>query len=157
MPAGGIQDSEWRAWMRDFGSQQRKAREFLGLSQEQLARAAGVSQGAVSRLEAGRGLATPLLIVLKLNLVIARHLRSVDPALLTDELKRAMDVQDAISPPVGESGFPAIPLLKDARLEEIVRLYLSLPDSGRETYVSVARSIASALRDAKNETVEGNR
>src|SRR5262245_49212375 len=63
-------DVEWGEWMRAFGRQERRVREFLGLSQDQLARLAGVSQGAVSRLEAGRGLATPLLVVMKINLVL---------------------------------------------------------------------------------------
>ena len=50
-------NAQWKEWMRAFGRQERRIREFLGLSQEQIARLAGVSQGAVSRLEAGRGLA----------------------------------------------------------------------------------------------------
>jgi len=44
---------DWREWMRGLGRQLRRVREFLGLSQDQVARLAGVSQGAVSRLEAG--------------------------------------------------------------------------------------------------------
>jgi len=52
------------AWAR---RQLRRVREFLGLSQDQVARLAGVSQGAVSRLEAGRGLATPMVVVLKVH------------------------------------------------------------------------------------------
>ena len=61
---------DWSNWMRDLGREVRRQREFLGLSQERLARAAGVSQGAVSRLEAGRGLATPLLVAVKIRLVL---------------------------------------------------------------------------------------
>jgi len=45
---------EWRTWMRDLGRRQRGLREFLGFSQEQLARLAGVSQGgATKRLHDG--------------------------------------------------------------------------------------------------------
>ena len=58
------------------GQRIRKAREFLGLSQDQLARLADVSQGAVSRVEAGRGMATPLLTFVKLN----RVMPNVEPA-----------------------------------------------------------------------------
>ena len=36
------------------GRRQRRVREFLGLSQEQLARLAGVSQRALSRLETAK-------------------------------------------------------------------------------------------------------
>src|SRR2546422_5488972 len=45
---------DWREWMRGLGRPLRRVREFLGLSQDQVARLAGGSQGAVSRLEAGR-------------------------------------------------------------------------------------------------------
>src|SRR5439155_19909934 len=58
---------DWAQWIRELGSRIRHVREFVGLSQEQLARLAGVSQLGVIRLEAGRGLATPLLVRLKLN------------------------------------------------------------------------------------------
>lgn len=49
------EEPEWREWIRDLGRRQRQLREFLGFSQEQVARLAGVSQGAVSRFETGRG------------------------------------------------------------------------------------------------------
>src|ERR1043165_8224763 len=98
---------DWREWIRAFGRQERRVREFLGLSQEQLARLAGVSQGAVSRLEAGRGLATPMLVILKINLALRRALRDVDPSLLNDELRRVMQIEERLSPPVGDVGFDA--------------------------------------------------
>ena len=69
-----IDKAEWQAWMRSLGLQVRRVREFVGLSQEQVARTAGVSQGAVSRLEAGRGLGTPLLVILKVRLALTRAL-----------------------------------------------------------------------------------
>src|SRR2546429_9944045 len=71
---------DWREGMRDLGRQLRRVREFLGLSQDQVARLAGVSQGAVSRLEAGRGLATPMMAVLKVHRGPPRALRPFDPA-----------------------------------------------------------------------------
>src|SRR5512145_1267340 len=94
-------NAEWKSWMRAFGRQERRIREFLGLSQEQVARLAGVSQGAVSRLEAGRGLATPLLVVLKINLAVSKALGALDPGLLNDELRRALQLQNMISPKIG--------------------------------------------------------
>ncbi|TMB05432.1 MAG: helix-turn-helix domain-containing protein [Deltaproteobacteria bacterium] len=73
---------DWAKWMRELGARIRRVREFVGLSQEQLARLAGVSQGAVSRLEAGRGLATPLLVLMKINVPLLRALRGLDPSIL---------------------------------------------------------------------------
>jgi len=131
--------------MRAFGRQARRIREFLGLSQEELARRAGVSQGAVSRLEAGRGLATPLLVVLKINIAVIHALRGYDPDLLTDELRRALDFQAVITPPIGDIGFNATPVVSDHHLERLIDLYRQIPERQRETFVSVVEVTAQAL------------
>jgi transcriptional regulator with XRE-family HTH domain len=131
--------------MRAFGRQERRVREFLGMSQEQLARLAGVSQGAVSRLEAGRGLATPMLVVLKINLALRAALRDVDPALLSDDLRRVLEIEERISPRVGDVGIGAAPVTKDPALEDVVRLYRGVPERQRDTFLSVVRAAADAL------------
>src|SRR5262245_48335111 len=79
--------TDWARWMRGLGEQVLRVREFLGFSQEQLARIAGVSQGAVSRLENGRGVATPLLVVTKVSAALRTALGRVDPELLSDEAR----------------------------------------------------------------------
>src|SRR5881396_910323 len=84
---------DWREAMRGLGRQLRRVREFLGLSQDQVARLAGVSQGAVSRLETSRGLATPMLVVVRINLVLARELGKLEPSLLDAALRRTLDMQ----------------------------------------------------------------
>jgi transcriptional regulator with XRE-family HTH domain len=150
-PTGSI---DWRAWMLAFGRQERRVREFLGLSQEQLARQAGVSQGAVSRLEAGRGLATPMLVVLKINLAMRRALRDVDPALLNDDLRRVLQIEDRLSPRVGDVGIDALPITKDPGLEELIRIYRGLPDRQRQTFLSVIRAAAEALTGAAAQSRE---
>jgi transcriptional regulator with XRE-family HTH domain len=141
----GSSGIDWREWMLALGRQERRVREFLGLSQEQLARLAGVSQGAVSRLEAGRGLATPMLVILKINLAMRRGLRDVDPALLNDELRRVLQIEERLSPRIGDVGFDALPLTKDPVLEELVRLYRGLAERQRQTFLSVVRAAADAL------------
>lgn len=150
----GRKTIDWRAWMVAFGRQERRVREFLGFSQEQLARLAGVSQGAVSRLEAGRGLATPMLVVLKINLAMRRALRDVDPALLNDDLRRVLQIEERLSPRVGEVGVDALPVTKDPSLEELIRLYRGLPDRQRQTFLSVIRAAADALATVSAQTRE---
>jgi transcriptional regulator with XRE-family HTH domain len=55
-------DPEWGAWMRALGAAIRSARELAGLTQHDVARLSGVSQGAVSRLECTRFRGPPLLL-----------------------------------------------------------------------------------------------
>jgi transcriptional regulator with XRE-family HTH domain len=141
----GKERVDWARWMRGLGRQGRRAREFLGLSQEELARLAGVSQGAVSRLEAGRGLATPMLVILKINLVLTRALRSVDPQLLDEDLRRVLEIEDRLSPPIGGLGYHAVPITKDPHVEELVLLYRQLPERQRDAFLSVVRAMAAAL------------
>jgi transcriptional regulator with XRE-family HTH domain len=143
--APGQRPVDWPQWMRALGRQGRRAREFLGLSQEQLARLAGVSQGAVSRLEAGRGLATPMLVVLKINLALRQVIRTLDPSLLNDDLRRVLAIEERLSPPAGDVGFEALPLTRDPDVEELVRLYRDLPERQRQAFLAVARATARAL------------
>jgi transcriptional regulator with XRE-family HTH domain len=141
----GKEQVDWARWMRGLGRQGRRVREFLGLSQEELARLAGVSQGAVSRLEAGRGVATPMLVILKINLVLTRALRKVDTELLDDDLRRVLEIDDRLSPPIGDLGYHAIPITKDPHIEELVRVYRQLPERQRQAFLSVVRAMAGAL------------
>jgi transcriptional regulator with XRE-family HTH domain len=144
----GKEQVDWARWMRGLGRQGRRVREFLGLSQEELARLAGVSQGAVSRLEAGRGVATPMLVILKINLVLTRALRSVDTTLLDEDLRRVLEIEERLTPPIGELGYHATPITKDPYIEELVRVYRQLPERQRQAFLSVVRAMAGALGGA---------
>jgi transcriptional regulator with XRE-family HTH domain len=138
---------DWPIWMRDLGRQLRRVREFLGLSQDQVARLAGVSQGAVSRLEAGRGLATPMLIVLKVHLVLARALEQLDPALIDDQMRESLALGGLVSS-APRNGDREMPITKDPELEELVQLYRALPERQRRTLVAVVRATAGSLAKA---------
>jgi transcriptional regulator with XRE-family HTH domain len=135
-------NQDWREWMRGLGRQARRIREFLGLSQEQIARLAGVSQGAVSRLEGGRGLATPLLVVVKLQVAMRRALSAYDPELLSPEAREIMEQTDRQMP---NGNFAEYPLAKEPGIEELVRLYRSLPERQRDKLIGVVRATAAAL------------
>ena len=142
---GQVLNVDWKVWWRALGQQQRHIREFLGFSQEQAARLAGVSQGAVSRLEAGKGLGTPMLVILKLNLIYRRTLEQVDATLLNDDLRRFLELENRVSPPVGDTGFHALPLTKEPGLDELIRVYRRLPDRQRRTVLAVIRAIDKTL------------
>jgi transcriptional regulator with XRE-family HTH domain len=72
--------------MQDLGRQVRHIREFLGLTQQELAQRAGVNQGAVSRFEGGR--ATPFLAIVRLSVALARALETLDASKLSEEARR---------------------------------------------------------------------
>jgi len=146
------ENQDWREWMRGLGRQARRIREFLGLSQEQIARRAGVSQGAISRLEGGRGLATPLLVVVKLNVAMRRELVGYDPELLSPEARDILEKTDLYLPDDGTNGFAEYPLAKDVGVEELVRLYRGLPEKQREKLLAVVRATASALSPSEAES-----
>ncbi len=139
--------ADWREWMRGLGRQLRRVREFLGLSQDQVARLAGVSQGAVSRLEAGRGLATPLVVVLKVHVVLTRALRALDPGIPEDQVRTTLGLESLIGLPTGAGAYVPLPITRDQDLETLVQLYRSLPERQRRTLVAVVRATASSLGD----------
>ena len=113
-----------------------------GLSQEQVARVAGVSQGAVSRFEGGRGLATPLLVVMKVNAALRSAVSSMEREVLSEDARNLLLLDERV-PGWNESAPP--PITKDPELEELVRLYRDLPERQRLRLLAVIRATAAAL------------
>jgi DNA-binding XRE family transcriptional regulator len=74
----GVTEMDWQIWLHRLGREMQKLRDALGLSQRDLARLSGVSQGAVSRFETGRGRATPVLVLLKIGAALTRPPRALD-------------------------------------------------------------------------------
>ncbi len=129
--------------MRDLGAQVLRIREFLGLSQEQLARIAGVSQGAISRLENGRGLATPLLVVIKTCGALRGALAHLDQEVLSPEARALVAAGAHI--PDGDGVYPSFAPTHDPGIEEVLRLYNGLSQRQREQLLAVLRAMATAL------------
>ena len=138
----GVDHAAWRGWMQTFGKQARRARDFVGISQEQVARLAGVSQGAVSRLEAAQGLATPLLVVLKVQQVLAQHLRRVDPALLNPDLRRAIELSDWLAAPFGHE----LQVTEDPRIGELIQRFQETPERHREALLTIVRASVDGFK-----------
>jgi transcriptional regulator with XRE-family HTH domain len=153
---GTTSKQTWRQWITEFGAHVRRVREFLGLSQEQVARAAGVSQGAVSRFEGGRGLSTPFVGIMKINLALASALKQLESGMLTDEVKRFMKQLDILQlpddpgmpvQPVGPN-FKKIHLSPNTELVRVIQLYYDLPESKREAFLAVMEATITAIRNA---------
>lgn len=135
---------EWEQWMHGMGRYTRRLREFVGLSQEQLARVAGVSQGAVSRLEMGRAINAPLVVVLKINRAMRDALGRLDPKLLSREAREVMAIP-ARGIPGTEAGFDRLSVGVDPELTEIVRMYRRVHPRNRERLLILLRAAVRVL------------
>jgi len=134
--------------MRDLGALVREMRELLDLSQEQLARIAKVSQGAVSRFERGDALSTPWIIAVKIRVALAVRLGQLEPDVLTEDARRFLAQtslyglpEDPALPPRMES----VELLPAPELTGIVRAYTRLPESARRKFVAIMAAVADVL------------
>jgi transcriptional regulator with XRE-family HTH domain len=128
--------------MRSFGLQLRRSREFLGLSQEEIARQAGVSQGAVSRLETAHGLATPMIVVLRIQDAVVHHLRKLDPALLSPELRQTVELQGLFTAPLNRE----LAVTEDTALEQLVRMYRETPERYRQSVIAIVKAVVEGLK-----------
>src|SRR5262245_5666365 len=131
---------EWKGWMRTLGEQVRRSRVFVGVPHEDLARRPGVSQGSVSRLESGRGLATPVLVVARINRVLWRALLAWGPR-LNPALRRGLELEVARDPSLIGPGAKA----EDTGLHELVGLYERLDETQRAALLVVLQATAEAF------------
>lgn len=139
---------DWAQWMKGLGRSVRRLRELLGLTQDQLGRIAGVSQGAVSRLEMGVGLATPFLVVVKVQRALQQLLARLDETMLSEEARRLLGDDQRIAHVGGQTDFAEFPLFGDPGLEELVRTYQNLSPARREQFLAVVRAAALAFSEA---------
>jgi transcriptional regulator with XRE-family HTH domain len=153
VPGSGGND-DWRSWLRTLGRQARRCRELLGYSQDQLGRLAGISQGAVSRLEAGRGLATPAVVVLKVYRVLVRGMKLLDPLVLPDDAKQLIEIERWISPDADGGGVDQ-PRSDDA-LTEVLRSYRRLSPAKRDAFVAIAKTVLVSLVAGETPAVDSH-
>jgi transcriptional regulator with XRE-family HTH domain len=144
--SGAQQQADWEAQMiRDLGKWTRKVREFLGFSQDKLAKLADVSQGAVSRVEAGRGKATPLLTFTKINQVFAKALSEIDPAMLTKDAQEMLERARYMAKPVPDHHQLSSLALLDPVVAQVLAEYQSLPERAKPGFLTVLRATATSL------------
>jgi transcriptional regulator with XRE-family HTH domain len=118
-------------------------RRFLGLSQAELARRAGVSQGAISRFEMGRARMTPLLIAVKIGVALRWSMVIFDQDVPSDALRATLDGLDRLVPFARQADARLPPITADAKLVDLVRLYRAAPDGERRIVLAVLRAVAS--------------
>jgi transcriptional regulator with XRE-family HTH domain len=148
---------DWTGWMRALGRQNRAIREFLGLSQEEVARRAGVSQGAVSRLEAGRGMSTPLLVVMKVGRVLSKSMVALGPEVLRHDVHRIAALPLPLAEEIGDDAEVVSPDETDPELAELLALYGSVMPGQRRALVNLLRATSQSLTSPPNTRSAGVR
>jgi transcriptional regulator with XRE-family HTH domain len=129
---------DWAALVATLGRQVRTARKLLGLSQQDLAAAAGTSQGLVSRMESGRCAGVPLLSVLKVLHTLAAAVPQLEGAVAPTAL--------ALVACVAELGArPAPPT--DPGLATLLRAYHALTPARRATFRRLVLPLAAVLAE----------
>jgi transcriptional regulator with XRE-family HTH domain len=144
--ANGI---DWASWMQELGGQVARTREVLGLSQDQLARLAGVSQGSVSRLENGRGVSTPLVVVTKICSALRLGLSHLESSLLSPEARQIVESGMRLPDPRRDAIIGTSPT-RDPGISELLRVYHRLGDRQRRQLLTVLHATAVALADASD-------
>lgn len=139
----GADVAEWEAWLTAFGSTVRRVRLFLGLTQQQLAEIAGVSQGSISRVERLAAAATPLLTVVRVQTALRTALAGVDPGLLAPDLRRFIEGQ----PDMLAGTLPAADgaIVQDPVLDTVMRIVRRVPPAQRPAFLQIVEAAAAAL------------
>ena len=143
-------EEAWKKWMQSLGLQVRRTREFLGLTQAELGRRAGISQGAVSRFEGGRAVSTPFLAIVRINVVLARALGALDASFLSEDARRYLRHMEFLATPseaseFGQTPIPERSLTSDRNAEAWMRLYWEVPPQHRGVLLSIGRAAAACL------------
>ncbi|MCW5893300.1 MAG: helix-turn-helix transcriptional regulator [bacterium] len=137
-------------WMRGLGANARRLREQVGLTQQQLADIAGVSQGAISRLELGVGLATPFLVVFRVHVALRDLFARLDPAILSDEARKLLDIDLRLGDDADGSRFTSVAMFADPSLTVLLDVYRRIEPGRREQFLAVVESVAAAFTSASS-------
>jgi len=103
-----------------------------------------VSQGAVSRLEAGRGMSTPLLVVMKVGRVLCQAMAGLGPGVLREDVRRVT----MLPPPLAEEAGDAAgcePTEPEPELAELLAIYSSVAPGQRHALVNLLRATSDSL------------
>jgi DNA-binding XRE family transcriptional regulator len=114
----------------------RSTRQTLGLSQQQVADAAHLSQGAVSRLESGRHLDAPLVSYAKTLTVLCR---ATAPLAVRTPFVHHLCAAAACLDPVTQAPPPA---LTDPDLARLLHAFLALSPATKLAVLSLAEALS---------------
>ena len=130
--------ARWREVTKLLAWHVHNLRDLLQLSQDQLARCAGVSQGAISRMEAGRCTDTPLVTYARVAAAFCRELAPLRDQ-VTPDVRAVLDAVDGLL--TTGSQRRALNLFADPTLRELIRVYARLPDADRASYAALVETL----------------
>lgn len=133
-------EREWKDFTKAFGETIRELRELLGLSQQELANQALISQGAVSRVESGDHPGLPLVTVMKLLAAFSANIPSIADA-LRPEVKTLLSFAAALRP----LGLKSEPL--DPTFTSLLSAFQSLTQAQKRTFVRLVTPLATYLAE----------
>jgi transcriptional regulator with XRE-family HTH domain len=128
----------WAELVKLVGWHVYSLRDLLHVSQEELARLAGVSQGGISRMESGRCLDMPLVSYAKVAAAFCRELGPLRDRLTPDVravlhfTERVLAVEGLRSP---------LALFEDPTLQHLIGVYEQLPGPDRAAYAEVLETL----------------
>ncbi len=132
-----------RVWMESLGQHIRRTRDFLGLTQGQLATLAGTSQAAISRLENGGALGTPYLVVLAVQRALSDALRHFGRDGWQQNAARYLAHPSVLSEAESEAAQPGHDT--DEEWLRYVSAYRGAPPTVRSHLVVVVEAVASVV------------
>src|SRR5262249_50259300 len=94
------------------------------------------------RLEAAQGLATPFVVVFRVQQVLAQHLRRLDPARLNPELRRAIDLSEWLAASFGHD----LRVSYDPQLADLTRLFHDTPVHHRAALMAIVRAAVDGFK-----------
>jgi transcriptional regulator with XRE-family HTH domain len=126
--------ARWREVIQLLAWHLRSLRNLLQLSQQQLATLAGVSQGAISRMEAGRCRDTPLVTYAKVAAAFCRELGPLRDR-LTPDVRLVLEFIERVL--ASEHRQEPLGLFEDPTLQNLIGVYEQLPVPDRVAYAEI--------------------
>lgn len=137
---------DWSVLFKGLGRTVRFARFVLNLSQFELGRRAGTSQGTISRMETGTHPGLPIVSVARVIGVFATA-----PPVLTEALARSHSALFALGHAFPTALQPTETLPPDPGLRQLLLAYHELTPVQRALFVDLAFSLATRLRTTSSD------
>jgi len=120
-------------------------RNLLGLSQEELAKAADVSQGAISRAEFGDGLATPLLTYTKVFIALATEIETLPPHSVAPEVLEFIESLRKLVPTMMSTK----EVTTNPQLAHLLTLFGDMPVENQREFITIALPLAQFVKEKR--------